>query len=550
MGKIVVTSALPYANGPIHLGHLVEYIQTDIWVRAKKMQNLNCLYFCADDAHGTPIMLKANEMNITAEALIEKVQAEHIADFAKFDINFDNYHTTHSAENKEISNIIYQRLVAAGFIKREVIQQMFDESKQMFLPDRFIKGTCPKCKSSDQYGDNCEVCGETYSPKDLLDSYSVLSNQTPIEKDTEHLFFDLPKLEEFLGEYLNNLNLQPEIKNKLQEWFVTGLKEWDISRDAPYFGFEIPNEVDKYFYVWLDAPVGYIASYKNHADKLGENYLDFWENDNPENKLYHFIGKDIVYFHALFWQAMLKAAGFKLSDGIFAHGFLTLNGQKMSKSRNTFITAAKFADVLPTNYLRYFFATRLNPSVVDIDLNFNEFKTKINSELIGKIINLASRSASFLNKFFHLKLSSKLDKIGDDLILKLQKSHALIIDNYDKRDYASNIRELTLLADNCNQYFDSKAPWLLAKDENSQNYQQESEDLHQITTTSLNAYRILMIYLSPIVPKISQTSKELFNESGWSFDSVNKILLNHEINKYTPLAQKIQDEDIEKFLEN
>ena len=449
MRRIVVTSALPYANGSIHLGHLVEYIQTDIWARSQKMSGNECVYICADDSHGTPIMLKAKELGITPEELIEKTYDEHVKDFKDFQIEFDNFHTTHSDENKEISQKIYQSLRDKGNIVSKEIEQFYDNEAKMFLPDRFIKGECPKCGAKDQYGDSCEECGATYSPTDVKNPISTVSNTTPVTKKTEHVFFQLSSYESFLKEWMKNNEIQKEIKNKLSEWLEGGLVDWDITRDKPYFGFEIPDLKDKYFYVWLDAPIGYIASHKNYCDKNKQNYIDDWK-EGSKTELYHFIGKDIAYFHGLFWPAMLEGADLRKPNGVYCHGFLTIDGEKMSKSRGTFFNARTYLNHLLPDYLRYYFSSRLTNKIEDIDLNFDDFMTRVNSDLVGKIINIGSRCAKFINKDFDDQLSSEVG--NKELIKSVLSRKDDIVRNYEARNYAANTVSYTHLTLPTSQY--------------------------------------------------------------------------------------------------
>ena len=460
--RILVTSALPYANGEIHLGHLLEYIQTDIWVRFQKMQGNECHYVCADDAHGTPIMLKANEMGIDPEELIAEVSKRHQADFKDFNIEFSQFHSTHSDENRYFSELIYSRLKESGFIKTRVISQAFDPEKEMFLPDRFIKGECPKCGADDQYGDNCEVCGATYSTTELKNARSVVSGAVPVEKDSEHYFFDLPQFEQQLKDWTNAGHLQDEVSNKLAEWFDQGLQQWDISRDKPYFGFKIPGTEDKYFYVWLDAPIGYMASFKKLCDKSDLEFDDFFEKGS-DTELYHFIGKDIVYFHALFWPATLIGSNFRTPNAIFAHGFLSVNGQKMSKSRGTFIQARTYLETLNPECLRYYYAYKLSSKIDDIDLNLEDFKQRVNSDLVGKVVNIASRSASFVVKKFDKELSNNCCE--QELYDEFVAASSEIAGHYEDRNFGQAMRSIMKLADKANQYIDEKKPWQLAKEE-------------------------------------------------------------------------------------
>ena len=475
--KILVTSALPYANGSIHLGHLVEYLQTDIWVRFQKTRGHDCTYVCADDAHGTPIMLKAQAENTTPEALIDAVYKEHTRDFAHFHIVFDNYYSTHSEENRHYSNTIYNNLKSAGHITQRTIMQAYDESAGMFLPDRFIKGTCPKCKTDDQYGDSCESCGATYTPADLINPVSAISGATPVKKASEHYFFKLNHFETLLKEWTTSGKLQPEISNKLQEWFDAGLQDWDISRDAPYWGFEIPDAPGKYFYVWLDAPIGYMASYQNLCDKTGQDFNDVWGKDS-QAELYHFIGKDIAYFHTLFWPAILHGAGYRMPTAVFCHGFLTVDGAKMSKSRGTFIKARTYLDHLDPEYLRYYFAAKLNSHVEDIDLNLDDFVARVNSDLVGKAINIASRCAGFISKRFDGILSDTITEPA--LLATFTAQSESIANDYDARNYSKAIRDIMALADKANQYIAEKEPWKLIKQEDQQ------QSVQDICTTGIN----------------------------------------------------------------
>ena len=538
MRRIVVTSALPYANGSIHLGHLVEYIQTDIWVRSQKMAENECVYICADDSHGTPIMLKAKELGITPEELIKKTYDEHVRDFKDFQIEFDNFHTTHSDENKEISQRMYQSLKDKGDIVSKEIEQFYDNEAKMFLPDRFIKGECPKCGAKDQYGDSCEECGATYSPTDVKNPISTVSNTTPVTKKTEHVFFQLSSYESFLKEWMHDNDIQKEIKNKLSEWLEGGLVDWDITRDKPYFGFEIPDLKDKYFYVWLDAPIGYIASHKNYCDKNKQNYLDDWKEDS-NTELYHFIGKDIAYFHGLFWPAMLEGAGFRKPNGVFCHGFLTIDGEKMSKSRGTFFNARTYLNHLQPDYLRYYFSSRLTSKIEDIDLSFDDFMTRVNSDLVGKIINIGSRCAKFINKDFDNKLSKD---VGNKSLLDtmLSKKNE-IISNYESRNFATNIRIITSLSDEVNKYLDEEKPWVKIKDQDTK------ESVQTICTDGINAFRIIIAYLKPVLPDIACKVESMLNADPLSYQNISDMILDHKINTFEPLITRINKESIEKM---
>ena len=538
MRRIVVTSALPYANGSIHLGHLVEYIQTDIWARSQKMAENECLYICADDSHGTPIMLKAKELEITPEELIKKTYDEHVKDFKDFQIEFDNFHTTHSDENKKISEEIYKSLKDKGNIISKEIEQFYDNEAKMFLPDRFIKGECPKCGAKDQYGDSCEECGATYSPTDVKNPISTVSNTTPVRKKTEHVFFQLSSYESFLKDWMQNNDIQREIKNKLSEWLEGGLVDWDITRDKPYFGFEIPDLKDKYFYVWLDAPIGYIASHKNYCDKNEKNYLDDWKEDS-QTELYHFIGKDIAYFHGLFWPAMLEGAGLKKPNGVFCHGFLTIDGEKMSKSRGTFFNARTYLNHLQPDYLRYYFSSRLTSKIEDIDLSFDDFMARVNSDLVGKIINIGSRCAKFINKDFNDQLSKE---VGNKLLLdSLLSKKDEIIANYESRNFATNIRIITSLSDEVNKYLDEEKPWVKIKDQDTK------ESVQTICSDGINAFRIIMTYLKPVLPEIASKVESLLNADPFNYQNICNMILDHKINAFEPLITRIEKESIEKM---
>lgn len=541
--KILITSALPYANGPIHLGHLVEYIQTDIWSRFQKMRGHECYYVCADDAHGTPIMLRAQSENISPEALIARVSEEHQADFSGFNVNFDHYHSTNSPENKYFANYIYNQLKDNGHISRRTISQFYDPEKQMFLPDRFIKGTCPKCKAEDQYGDNCEVCGATYSPTELLNPKSAVSGATPVEKDTDHLFFELAHFEEMLKDWTQHGHLQIQIANKLNEWFEAGLRSWDISRDAPYFGFEIPGEKDKFFYVWLDAPVGYMASFKALCDKKGIDFDTFWKAD-AKTELYHFIGKDIIYFHALFWPAMLSGAGFRTPNAIFSHGFLTVDGQKMSKSRGTFIMAKTYLAHLNPEYLRYYFAAKLNSRIDDIDLNLEDFAQRVNSDLVGKVVNIASRCAGFVVKKFEGKLASQWSNTAEELYQSFLQKSDEIANLYEQREYAQAMREVMALADSANEYIDETAPWVLAKQEGKE------LELHESVSLGINLFRVLLTYLAPVLPATSEQAKGFLNIETLNWSDIETPLMTHSINKFKPLMTRVEMDAIEKMIKD
>jgi len=538
---MLVTSALPYANGPIHLGHMVEYIQTDIWVRFQKLMGHNCTYVCADDAHGTPIMLRAQNEGITPESLIGRIWQEHTRDFAGFGIDFDHYHSTHSDENKTLAQGIYIKLREAGLISEKDIEQAFDPVKEMFLPDRFVKGECPKCGAADQYGDSCESCGATYSPLDMKNPVSTITGATPIAKTSRHYFFELPKLQAWLSNWIRAEGRLPaQLVNKLDEWFKDDLQAWDISRDTPYFGFEIPDTVDKFFYVWLDAPIGYMGSFRAYCDKTGVNFDDYWKADSA-TELYHFIGKDIVYFHTLFWPSMLHAAGYRTPTAVFAHGFLTVNGQKMSKSRGTFVTAEAYLKHLPAQALRYYFAAKLSSRVEDIDLSMEDFVQRVNSDLVGKLVNIASRCSGFVHKFFDGKLAT-CDAEHAALLTPYQAAAANIADLYEQREFAHAMRDIMALADNANAWIAEVAPWQQAKDE------AKREALHQSTTLAINIFRVLMVYLSPVLPDMAAQARTFLNERDWTWNSAQTALENHAIAAYTPLFTRLELKQVEAMM--
>ncbi|MBU2570491.1 MAG: methionine--tRNA ligase [Gammaproteobacteria bacterium] len=539
--KILVTSALPYANGPIHLGHMVEYIQTDIWVRFQKQRHQQCYFVCADDTHGTPIMLRADSEGITPEQLIARSAEEHLADFTEFGVAFDNFHSTHSAENKSLAELIYKRLREGGHISSRSITQAFDPVKNMFLPDRFIKGDCPKCGAKDQYGDSCETCGATYSPTELKNAVSVVSGEKPIEKESLHYFFKLPDFENMLREWIAEGHLQNEVGNKMNEWLENGLQEWDISRDAPYFGFEIPDAPGKYFYVWLDAPIGYMASFKNLCEREEDlNFDDFWAEES-DAELYHFIGKDIIYFHALFWPAMLKGSGFRTPSAIFAHGFLTVNGEKMSKSRGTFIKARTYLDHLNPEYLRYYFAAKLGSGVDDIDLNFDDFTQRVNSDLVGKVVNIASRCAGFIHKRFDGLLSKHC--VEPDLFDYFIEANEGIARCYEAREFGKAMREIMALADRANQYIDEKKPWLIAKEEG------RDEELHEICSMGINLFRLLIVYLKPVVPAMAHQAEIFLNLEPEAWPDKAEPLLDHQIDVFRPLMTRVDSDKIAAVVE-
>ncbi|OCL19586.1 methionine--tRNA ligase [Gilliamella sp. wkB171] len=538
--KILVTCALPYANGSIHLGHMLEHIQADVWVRYQRMRGNEIYFICADDAHGTPIMLKAQQLGMTPEQMIADVNIEHQRDFAGFNISYDNYHSTHSPENREISEQIYKKLKANGYIKTKVISQLFDPEKKMFLPDRFVKGTCPRCKSPDQYGDNCEVCGATYNPIDLINPQSVVSGATPIMKDSEHFFFDLPAFSDMLQAWIRSGTLQDQVANKMQEWFEAGLQPWDISRDAPYFGFEIPDAPGKYFYVWLDAPIGYMGSFLNYCNKHNKPIFDeFWNKDST-TELYHFIGKDIVYFHSLFWPAMLDGSEHRKPSNIFVHGYVTVDGAKMSKSRGTFIQASTYLKHLDPDCLRYYYAAKLSPHIDDIDLNLEDFVQRVNSDLVNKVVNIASRSAGFISKRFDGKLSDNLAE--PELYALFVEKSIVIADYFEQRESGKAIREIMALADEANRYIDEKAPWVVAKQEG------QEQTLQDICSMGIHLFRILMTYLKPIVPSLAQRTEE-FLGSQLAWDSINQPLIGHTINRFKALFNRIDMDKITAMID-
>ncbi len=538
--QILVTSALPYANGPIHLGHLVEYLQTDIWVRFQKMRGHECIYVCANDAHGTPIMLRARADGLSPEKLIAQVHKEHDRDFADFLVKFDNFYTTHSDENRELSTAIYNKLNESGYIDRRTITQAYDPEKEMFLPDRFIRGECPRCGAKDQYGDNCEVCGATYSPTELINPVSTISGASPIERESEHLFFKLSEFSGFLKDWTHAGHLQESVANKLNEWLEQGLQDWDISRDAPYFGFEIPDEPGKYFYVWLDAPVGYMASFKNLCDRTELDFDHFWQADST-TELYHFIGKDIINFHCLFWPAILEGAGYRKPTNVFVHGFLTVNGNKMSKSRGTFIMARTYLNYLRPEYLRYYYAAKLGSGVEDIDLNLKDFQARVNSDLVGKVVNIASRCAGFISKKFAGELSAVIHQ--PELLQQFAEASNKIASLYEAREFGRAIREIMALADLANQYIDENKPWVLARE------QGHEQDVQDICSMGLNLFRILIIYLKPVLPAMATSAEGFLNISALTWQDSQHALTSHSINRFKPLMTRIETAAIEAIIE-
>lgn len=538
--RILVTNALPYANGPIHIGHLLGYIQADIWVRFQRLYGNECHFVCADDAHGTPIMLKAQQLGVAPEDMIADMNTAHQRDFSDFSVSFDNYHSTHSPENQELANLIYTRLREAGHIHTRTIEQLFDPEKEMFLPDRFVKGECPDCGAEDQYGDNCDVCGATYSPTDLKNPRSAVSGAVPELRESEHYFFDLPAFGDMLKAWTRSGSLQSEMANKLSEWFEQGLQQWDISRDKPYFGFEIPDAPGKYFYVWLDAPIGYMSSFKNYCDKRGDlSFADFWEKDSSA-EVYHFIGKDIIYFHSLFWPAMLSGAKFRQPTSVWAHGFITVNGTKMSKSKGTFIMARTYLDHLDPEYLRYYFAAKLSSRIDDLDLNLTDFAQRVNSDLVGKVVNIASRCAGFISKKYDGILSDQIDDPA--MLADFQAAAKDIAQAYEEREFSKAMREIMKLADRANEYIAVKEPWQLAKQEGKE------QEVQDVCSMGIHLFRLLMIYLTPVVPKLSEDSQAFLNDT-FSWESIKTTLTGHKISKFKALMQRVPIEKIESMLD-
>ena len=539
--QIVVTSALPYANGPIHIGHMLEYVQTDIWARFQKLRGHECTYVCADDAHGTPIMLRAQAEGVTPEELIERMHAEHLRDFTDFGVAFDNYYSTHSEENRYFAEYIYTRLREAGHIRTRVISQAYDPKAEMFLPDRFVKGDCPNCGASGQYGDNCENCGATYAPTDLKNPVSVVSGETPIEKDSEQYFFKLEDFADMLKDWFAAGHVQSEIANKMHEWLDEGLQDWDISRNAPYWGFEIPDAPGKYFYVWLDAPIGYMASFKNWCEANGQDFDYYWSKESSA-ELYHFIGKDIARFHTMFWPAMLHGAGFRKPSAVYCHGFLTVDGQKMSKSRGTFIMARTYLEHLNPEYLRYYFSAKLGPGIDDVDLNLEDFTTRVNSDLVGKLVNIASRCAGFINKRFDGKLAARLST--DELSRQYVKAAETIAGYYENREYGKAMRDIMALADKANQYIDEKQPWVTIKDGERQ------QEVQDVCSIGLNCFRQLVILLKPVLPQLAAQAEEFLNVEDLRWSDLDNDLLGHSINRFKPLMTRIEPVFIERMIED
>jgi methionyl-tRNA synthetase len=539
--EILVTSALPYANGPLHIGHMVEYIQTDIWVRFQRLRGHRCIYVCASDAHGTPIMLKAREDGISPEELIGKVHAGQVEDFAGFHVEFDNYHTTHSVENRALVEEIFHALEAGGHIETRSIRQSYDEQEGMFLPDRFVRGTCPRCGAGDQYGDSCEVCGATYRPSELLDPISVLSGTRPVERESEHLFFRLGDFEDMLKRWMGEGRLHESMRNKLGEWFEAGLQDWDISRDAPYFGFEIPGRPGKYFYVWLDAPIGYIASFRNLCDRRDDLDFDAWWRPGSDKELYHFIGKDIVYFHSLFWPAVLHGSGFRTPTAVHAHGFLTVNGEKMSKSRGTFIRASTWREHLDPEALRYYYATKLGPGVEDIDLSLDDFVQRVNSDLVGKLVNIASRCAGFIHRVADGRLAPALPDPA--LHAEFAAAAPEIAECFEQRRYGQAIRQVMALADRANQYIDREKPWVMARDP------ARGHEVQAVCTQGLNAFRSLVTWLKPVLPRLAAEAERFLACPPLAWNDAARPLLDHRIGPFEPLMQRIEPAAVQALLD-
>ncbi|MEJ2681738.1 MAG: methionine--tRNA ligase [Gammaproteobacteria bacterium] len=540
--QMLITCALPYANGPIHLGHALEHIQADIWARFQRMRGVTCLFVCADDTHGTPVMLRAEQEGISPEALIDKFYEEHRRDLSGLLIQYDHYYTTHSPENQQLANLIFKRNDEIGAIGKKTIQQLYDPERGLFLADRYVKGECPQCGATDQYGDNCDQCGASYNPTDLKNPSSVVSGATPELRHTEQLFFDLPQFADMLKDWVSGPALQPEIANKLREWLDAGLQPWDISREAPYFGFEIPGHPGKYFYVWMDAPIGYMASHQHYCNTHATPQLDFdsvWQS-NSSVELYHFIGKDIINFHGLFWPAMLTGANMRLPSGIFAHGFVTLNGEKMSKSKGNYITTADYLAQLSPEYLRYFYATKLSPKVQDVDLNLTDFVQRCNSDLVGKFVNIASRCASFITKGFDGQLSS--EPSNRELLETIQAAQHTIASLYEAREFARAMREIFALADKVNQYIDTRAPWTMAKDPALR------EQVQRVCTTGINAFRLLTIYLKPVLPTITQEAEAFLNSAPLCWADLNTLLLNHTIKPVKPMVTRLTDKQVKPYM--
>ena len=539
--KILVTSGLPYVNGSPHMGHMVEYIQTDIWARFQKLRGHDCIYVCASDAHGTPIMLNARKLGITPEELTSTYSQEFIEVFRDFGVDMDNYHTTHSPENEALTIEMFEALRAAGDIETRMIEQAYDEKEGMFLPDRFVKGTCPRCKSEDQYGDACEVCGATYAPTDLIDPISVLSGTPPVRRESEHYFFKLSEYGDRLRAWMREATLDKNVLAKLEEWFEAGLQDWDISRDAPYFGFKIPGTEDKYFYVWLDAPIGYVASFRHLCDRRDDLDFDAYWRPGHDTEVYHFIGKDIMYFHTLFWPAVLQGSGFRTPTSVYAHGFLTVNGQKMSKSRGTFIMARTYLDNLDPAYLRYYYAAKLGPTIEDIDLNLDDFIARVNSDLVGKLVNIASRCAGFINKRFGGTLADALPEQA--LFDEVAGAAETIAGHYEDREYSKAMRHIMALADKANRYIDDRKPWVMIKDED------QLDAVQSVCTQGLNLFRSLMIYLAPVIPSVADGARAFLGEDEWHWRSATEPLLGVTINRFKPLLTRVEQKQVDTMVE-
>ena len=537
--RVIITSALPYANGDLHIGHLLEHVQTDIWVRLLRANNITCHYVCASDAHGTPIMLRAKELETEPEKMVEEFRSSHMKDLDSFNISHDNFYTTHSEENKYFSELIYNKAKESGFIESKQIEQLFDESAGLFLSDRYVKGTCPKCSAEDQYGDNCEICGAKYEAAELINPVSTISGQKPVVKTSEHVFFKLSKLETNVANWMKATPLQEAVKNKLEEWFQQGLKDWDISRDSPYFGFEIPDMPGKYFYVWLDAPIGYIASLENHLRaKNDESAEEIW-SETANTEIYHFIGKDIMNFHALFWPALLETSKFKKPSNVFVHGFLGLNGAKMSKSKGNFLSMRDYLDILDADYIRYYLASKLSPSIDDIDLNYNDFQKKVNSDLVGKFVNIASRSAGFLKKNDN-QIGNSIDrKFYENFISSKNEITNLFAD----LEYSKAIKEIMKLADSANAYVDEKKPWILAKDEKNR------DEVIKIASTTINLFRVINTYLKIVIPETCSRGESFLNETIGSIDDIDTPLTNHKLDSFSPILNRLEDEKLEALIQ-
>ena len=537
--RVIITSALPYANGDLHIGHLLEHVQTDIWVRLLRANNITCHYVCASDAHGTPIMLRAKELATEPEKMVEEFRSSHMKDLGSFNISHDNFYTTHSEENKYFSELIYNKAKESGFIESKQIEQLFDESAGLFLSDRYVKGTCPKCSAEDQYGDNCEICGAKYEAAELINPVSTISGQKPVVKTSEHVFFKLSKLETNVANWMKATPLQEAVKNKLEEWFQQGLKDWDISRDSPYFGFEIPDMPGKYFYVWLDAPIGYIASLENYLKSNNKESAEEIWSETADTEIYHFIGKDIMNFHALFWPALLETSKFKKPTNVFVHGFLGLNGAKMSKSKGNFLSMRDYLDILDADYIRYYLASKLSPSIDDIDLNYDDFQKKVNSDLVGKFVNIASRSAGFLKQNDN-QIGNSIDhEFYENFISSKNEITNLFAD----LEYSKAIKEIMKLADSANAYVDEKKPWILAKDEKNR------DEVIKIASTTINLFRVINTYLKIVIPDTCFKGESFLNEIISSIDDIDTPLTNHKLDSFSPILNRLEDEKLEALIQ-